>query len=364
MSTTKQRRSQPPRSHHRTRRRKGRAVRRPARPSTRSRRGTGQGDSDAVLRRPARRLRRLPAVRRGGRGVCPQPGGIVHGSRPDRDGRPYSHRGDREAPQARCSRWWRPRDTALDGGRAARLRVAGTDRAGRPVRCPHRTVRGPHVGRESARTTTTPSSCATTTCASRATAACACAPSSEGDYAISVMNRGFETRSPPSSTGHLEDSACTFCGQCVQTCPTGALADKKAMRAAETPGEIEKTRTICPYCGVGCSVDLLTKGDTRRRAAGHGRPANEGRALRKGAVRLRLRPAPDRLTAPLVRASDGKLVETTWDEALDRAATGFKRDGAKSTAAQRSTPSPPGARPRGGLHPCRSSSARGSAPTT
>ena len=52
----------------------------------------------------------------------------------------------------------------------------------------------------------------------------------EGDYAISVMNRGFHTQITTEFDGQLRDSACTFCGQCVQTCPTGALADKKALR--------------------------------------------------------------------------------------------------------------------------------------
>lgn len=56
----------------------------------------------------------------------------------------------------------------------------------------------------------------------------------EGDYAISVMNRGFDTRITVEFEGVLGDSACTFCGQCVQTCPTGALADKKALRFAAT----------------------------------------------------------------------------------------------------------------------------------
>ena len=52
----------------------------------------------------------------------------------------------------------------------------------------------------------------------------------EGDYAISVMNRGFHTQITTEFEGQLRDSACTFCGQCVQTCPTGALGDKKAIR--------------------------------------------------------------------------------------------------------------------------------------
>ncbi len=52
----------------------------------------------------------------------------------------------------------------------------------------------------------------------------------EGDYAISIMNRGFHTQIATEFDGLLRDSACTFCGQCVQTCPTGALGDKKALR--------------------------------------------------------------------------------------------------------------------------------------
>jgi len=55
----------------------------------------------------------------------------------------------------------------------------------------------------------------------------------EGDYAISVMNRGFHTQITTEFNGFLRDSACTFCGQCVQTCPTGALGDKKALRFSE-----------------------------------------------------------------------------------------------------------------------------------
>lgn len=54
----------------------------------------------------------------------------------------------------------------------------------------------------------------------------------EGDYAISIMNRGFHTQITTEFGGELRDSACTFCGQCVQTCPTGALGDRKAMRFA------------------------------------------------------------------------------------------------------------------------------------
>jgi len=147
----------------------------------------------------------------------------------------------------------------------------------------------------------------------------------QGDHAISVMNRGFETQIISGFDGLLKDSSCTFCGQCVQTCPTGALGDKKALRAAALPEPIAKTRSICPYCGVGCSVDLLAKGDrlVGIQPAMDG-PANQGALCIKGQFAFDFVQHSDRLATPLVRSGDGQLVEATWDEALDRAAAGFR----------------------------------------
>lgn len=148
----------------------------------------------------------------------------------------------------------------------------------------------------------------------------------EGDYAISVMNRGFHTQITTEFEGLLRDSACTFCGQCVQTCPTGALADKKALRAASIPLPIAQTRTICGYCGVGCEVDVLTKGE---QIVGilpvMDGPANEGALCVKGQFAFDYVQHPDRLKTPLVRGADGALHPASWDEALDRAADGFRR---------------------------------------
>jgi predicted molibdopterin-dependent oxidoreductase YjgC len=148
----------------------------------------------------------------------------------------------------------------------------------------------------------------------------------QGDHAISVRNRGFGTQITVEFDGLLKDSACTFCGQCVQTCPTGALADQKAVRFAELPDPIEKTRTICPYCGVGCAVDVLTKGDQMVgiQPAMDG-PANQGALCVKGQFAYDFVQHPDRLRVPLVRGDDGELHETDWDSALDRAAEGFRR---------------------------------------
>ena len=155
----------------------------------------------------------------------------------------------------------------------------------------------------------------------------------EGDHAINVMNRGFHTQITTEFDGLLKDSACTFCGQCIQTCPTGALGDKKALRHAaselQTPStepDIGKTRTICPYCGVGCSVDVLTKNEkiVGIHPAMDG-PANQGALCVKGQFAYDFVQHPDRLTTPLIRGNDGELHEATWEEALDKAAEGYRK---------------------------------------
>lgn len=146
----------------------------------------------------------------------------------------------------------------------------------------------------------------------------------EGDYAISIMNRGFGTQITVEFEGHLKGSACTFCGQCVQTCPTGALADIKALANKDVPGQTETTRTICGYCGVGCALDVMTRGDqiVGVLPAMDG-PANEGALCVKGQFSFDFVGHKDRLSTPWVRDDQGDLVPSTWDEALHRAAAGF-----------------------------------------
>ena len=150
----------------------------------------------------------------------------------------------------------------------------------------------------------------------------------EGDHAINVMNRGFHTQITTEFDGLLKDSACTFCGQCIQTCPTGALGDKKALRAADDVADAvpDKTRTICPYCGVGCSVDVLTSNEkiVGIHPAMDG-PANQGALCVKGQFAYDFVQHPDRLKTPLIRGEDGELHETTWEAALDKAAEGYRK---------------------------------------
>ena len=88
--------------------------------------------------------------------------------------------------------------------------------------------------------------------------------------------------------------------------------------------KIAKTRSVCGYCGVGCAVDIMTR-DNRIigiQPAMDG-PANEGALCVKGQFAYDFVHHPDRLQYPMVRRADGKLHETTWNEALDAAAAGF-----------------------------------------
>lgn len=89
---------------------------------------------------------------------------------------------------------------------------------------------------------------------------------------------------------------------------------------------IRKTRSVCGYCGVGCAVDILTRGEriVGIQPAPDG-PANAGALCVKGQFAFDFVHHPDRLAQPLVRRGDGKLHPTTWDEALDTAAAGFRR---------------------------------------
>jgi predicted molibdopterin-dependent oxidoreductase YjgC len=152
----------------------------------------------------------------------------------------------------------------------------------------------------------------------------------EGDYAITMMNRGFNTQITTEFGNDLRDSDCTFCGQCVQTCPTGALADKKALRAQDLVEPIQKTRTVCPYCAVGCSIDLMTKGDkiVGAQPAMDG-PANKGALCIKGQFTYDFIQHDDRLKKPLIKQPDGSFKEVEWDEALKKAAEGFAKAKAK-----------------------------------
>ena len=88
----------------------------------------------------------------------------------------------------------------------------------------------------------------------------ACGSDHQNSFAIAVAGRGFDARISTEWAVALPDSACVFCGNCIAVCPTGALMalTEHELRAAGSWDEAQQTRTdtICPYCGVGCTLRL------------------------------------------------------------------------------------------------------------
>jgi predicted molibdopterin-dependent oxidoreductase YjgC len=88
----------------------------------------------------------------------------------------------------------------------------------------------------------------------------ACGVEAQNTFAIGVAGRGFDAHISTEFDTPLPDSACVYCGNCIGVCPTGALMFKSEhdMRAAGTWDETRQTvtETVCPYCGVGCMLEL------------------------------------------------------------------------------------------------------------
>ncbi len=136
-----------------------------------------------------------------------------------------------------------------------------------------------------------------------------------GRGVIDFTRRGFATVvAPPLEMLHI-DAGCVSCGECVQTCPVGALVET-SRKGLGREWELQKTRTVCPYCGVGCEIELHTR-DNRivRVTAPEDAVVNAGSLCVKGRFGFEFVHSEDRLTRPLVRR-DGELRESTWSEAL------------------------------------------------
>jgi predicted molibdopterin-dependent oxidoreductase YjgC len=93
----------------------------------------------------------------------------------------------------------------------------------------------------------------------------ACGDDAQHTFAIAVAGRGFDARISTEWNVGLPESACVYCGNCIGACPTGALMFKREhdMRAEGGWDESAQaeTDTICPYCGVGCTLTLRTQDD-------------------------------------------------------------------------------------------------------
>lgn len=123
----------------------------------------------------------------------------------------------------------------------------------------------------------------------------------------------FDTNLPMGS------SSCVQCGECSQLCPTGAIVDKRAVGKGRS-WEFDKVETICPYCGVGCNLELNIDRKTNSIVKIRGvedAPANEGMLCVKGRFGFDFVGSDERLTTPLIKDANGEFQEASWEDATN-----------------------------------------------
>ena len=150
----------------------------------------------------------------------------------------------------------------------------------------------------------------------------------QGTFALTISGRGFESRVSAGQDESFMESECVSCGACVEACPTATLQEKSVIWLGQGEHSIN---TTCAYCGVGCSLDAEMKGNevVRMVPAKDGK-ANEGHACVKGRFAWGYATHKDRIMKPMIRAKiTDPWKEVSWDEALDYAASEFKRIQAK-----------------------------------
>ncbi len=113
----------------------------------------------------------------------------------------------------------------------------------------------------------------------------------------------------------LESVGCVSCGECISVCPTGALTEKLGFSVLPAT-DVKVTRTTCPWCGVGCTIELHTEGNKVVRVTSpDDAPVNKGSLCVKGRYGYEFINHSNRLTKPLIRVKpkgEGTYHEETW----------------------------------------------------
>ncbi len=116
---------------------------------------------------------------------------------------------------------------------------------------------------------------------------------------------------------------CISCGECLAVCPVGALTENVSPLKAR-PWQKKVTRTVCPYCGVGCVFELNVCNDrVVKVTVDDSIPPNYGTLCVKGRFGFEFINSDKRLKKPLIR-KNGEFQEVSWDEALDYVADRLK----------------------------------------
>ncbi|MBN1632036.1 MAG: molybdopterin-dependent oxidoreductase [Thermoleophilia bacterium] len=151
------------------------------------------------------------------------------------------------------------------------------------------------------------------------------------------LNRGYDSEVDTPYRLPLQEVDCVSCGQCVSTCPVGAIVGQRSLDGARA-WQTAKTVTTCSYCADGCTLVLHSyQGKVVKVASQVGTGINNGNLCVKGRFGMGYAEAPDRLTTPWVRNAKGELEEGSWEDAFarikDRLASVNKEKGGQGVAA-------------------------------
>ena len=150
----------------------------------------------------------------------------------------------------------------------------------------------------------------------------------QGTFALTIDGRGFASMVSPSENQPFMESECVSCGACVQACPTATLMEKSVIDKGQADHSVT---TTCAYCGVGCSFRAEMKGsEVVRMIPNKEGKANRGHSCVKGRFAFGYATHPDRIKKPMIRSKiSDPWREVSWDEAVNYAASEFKRIQAK-----------------------------------
>ncbi len=135
----------------------------------------------------------------------------------------------------------------------------------------------------------------------------------QGAAALAVISRGGHSHIEPFSGGKFD---CEYCGNCVSVCPVGAIMSRLHRHSYRPWQLVSETQTICPYCGVGCTLVVQVRDDVIKRVVPKiGAGVNNGLLCSRGRFGYEFVGSRERLTTPLIKRN-GVLEQATWEEAI------------------------------------------------